>query len=98
MEISEVVPDGYTIIPMTFEQGPLGCTLRRIKSIGKVAVSYVEKTGQARKMHVCLGDQVWAVGRITLGNTPVNEEVMDNIVQLIKVMRPITITFLRKET
>ena len=94
--MEDKVPEGYETFAVTFEKGPLGFTLRRLKDSGRVVVLKVEEKSQASKLNIRVQDEVWAVGPAVLGSTEVDDAVWDNLLQFIKTNRPLTITLLRK--
>jgi len=92
---SEPAPDGFELIPLSFEAGPLGITLKR-NGVGKVLVAGVLDQSQATAMDVRVKDELWAVGERLLGGRGVQKEEWESLVGILKTAaRPLVLTMLR---
>ena len=94
----DYIPKNCDLVKVTFEKGPLGVTLRKMKETGHVVVVEVIEDTQAVNLNVRLQDEIWAVGPVELGSTRVDDEVWRNLLLYMKSNRPLEITFLRQRT
>ena len=86
-------------VEVYFEEGPLGVTLRRRGDTGIVFVYEIQSGSQAVNLDVQSGDELWGVGDTEIGNTPLDKDAWNGLIQFIKnSARPLRVIFKRLVT
>ena len=84
------------LVSVSFEEGPLGVTLRR-NADGVVFVFAIVEGTQAVNMDIRAGDELWSIGESLIEDTRIDKEAWDALVQYIKhASRPLKATWVRK--
>ena len=84
------------LVSVSFEDGPLGVTLRR-NADGVVFVFAIVEGTQAENMDISVGDELWSIGESLIEDTKIDKEAWDALVQYIKhASRPLKATWVRK--
>ena len=87
------------LVEVYFEEGPLGVTLRRRGDTGIVFVYEIQSGSQAVNLDVQSGDELWGVGDTEIGNTPLDKDAWNGLIQFIKnSARPLRVIFKRLVT
>jgi ankyrin repeat protein len=96
IENSDEIESNADLIEVSFEEGPLGITLRRRPEDGVVFVYDIIPESQAVRLNIKLNDELWAIGDIEIGVTPLDKEAWDGLIRHIKQSaRPLNMTWKR---
>lgn len=95
--MSSEVPADSRLVKVTFQDGPLGVTLRRRNEDGIVFVYDLVPGSQAIHLDIKPQDELWAVAESEVGTTPLDKEMWNNLVTYIKSCpRPLEIVLRRR--
>jgi len=90
-------PVDSVLVKVTFEDGPLGVSLRR-RPDGTVFVSSIVKGSQADGLDIQETDDLWGIGPTIIGNTHLDKEAWDKFINYVKfARRPLDMIFKRKK-
>jgi hypothetical protein len=84
-------------IEVFFVEGPLGVTLRRRPDDGIVFIHEIIPDSQAVNLNVQPMDELWAVGDSEIGETPLDKDAWNGLINFIKTSsRPLRLVLHRK--
>lgn len=89
--------DKPSLVITYFKDGPLGINLHRRPTDGIIVVSDIIPDTQATGLDVQVGDELWGIGTIEMGESFIEKEAWQGIVEYIKQsVRPLEATWRRR--
>jgi hypothetical protein len=73
------------LITVTFQEGPLGVTLRRRSEDGVVFVHDIVEDSQAVNMDINIDDELWAIGQSEIGDVALDKDAWKELVESIRL-------------